>query len=111
MKNFIEKVGRKLLEDAHAEYIVVTQGKQGMTLFSNNSILNLPTFAKDVFDVTRGRRHGHCSVVLGLERGLGPLPEACILANHAAGYVVSQLGCVTCTRENPPPGNNSHSSR
>ncbi len=97
--DFMEKVGFSLMQQAHAENVVITEGKQGMKLFSGKQWVQLPTFARDVFDVTGAGDTVIATMALAWCAGWS-LPEACILANHAAGYVVSQLGCVTCHRNN-----------
>ncbi len=98
-EDFIEKVGRSLMEQIQSENMVITEGKRGMCLFDKDSTLQLPTFARDVFDVTGAGDTVIAAVALGWCSGW-TLPEACMMANFAAGYVVSQLGCVTCSPEN-----------
>ena len=56
IENFNERVltvGRALQKMTGAKDVVLTQGKEGMSIFSSDShVVQVPTFAKKVFDVT-----------------------------------------------------------
>lgn len=91
-------VGRTLQKMTGAKQIVLTQGKDGMTIFSQNDVTQVPTFAKRVFDVTGAGDTVIAALALGVAAGL-PLAEACMIANFAAGVVVAKVGCVPCTSE------------
>lgn len=52
--------------------------------------------ARQVFDVTGAGDTVIATVALALSAG-APLLEASILANHAAGVVVGEIGAATCT--------------
>jgi len=75
--------------------LLVTRGKEGMILIEKNGeVLNIPTFAQSVYDVT-----GAGDTVIGilaasLASGLS-LREAAVMANLAAGIVVAKLGAAT----------------
>lgn len=88
-------VGRTLQKMTGAKQVVLTQGKEGMTIFSQNDVTRVPTFAKKVFDVTGAGDTVIAALALGVSAGL-PLSEACMLANFAAGVVVAKVGCVPC---------------
>ncbi len=88
-------VGRTLQQMTGAKQVVLTQGKDGMTIFSQNDVTHVPTFAKKVFDVTGAGDTVIAALALGTAAGL-PLSEACMLANFAAGVVVAKVGCVPC---------------
>lgn len=95
----ILKVGETLKTRTHAKHIVLTQGKEGMTIFNQSgSIVQVPTFAKNVFDVTGAGDTVISALALGTLSGL-TLEEACVLANFAAGVVVAQVGCVPCNKD------------
>lgn len=74
----------------------MTRSKEGMTIFSGDKVVQVPTFARQVFDVTGAGDTVIAALTLGLVSGL-PLTESCMLANFAAGVVVGQVGCVPCT--------------
>ncbi len=91
----ILELGQSLREKAKAEHLVITRGKEGMTLFDKDRVVHFPTFARQVFDVTGA---GDTVIAaLALAWGAGwKLEEACVLANFAAGVVVGKVGCVPC---------------
>lgn len=88
-------VGQTLQKMTGAKQVVLTQGKDGMTIFSQNEVTRVPTFAKKVFDVTGAGDTVIAALALGVAAGL-PLSEACMIANFAAGVVVAKVGCVPC---------------
>lgn len=94
----IYEVGRKLQSITGAKQIVITRGKDGMTIFSGDEITEVPTFAQKVFDVTGAGDTVIAAMALGLVGGFN-LVQACMLANFAAGVVVGKVGCVPCELE------------
>ncbi|MBI2082688.1 MAG: D-glycero-beta-D-manno-heptose-7-phosphate kinase [Deltaproteobacteria bacterium] len=93
----VEKAGRKLLRETGANAILITRGKEGMTLFERNTkSCYVPAMAKEVFDVTGAG--DTVLAFLGLGIGMGfPLRKTAELANTAAGIVVGKLGAATAT--------------
>ncbi len=89
------QVGRELQKITGAGQIVLTQGAHGMTIFSQDQVTQVPTFAKKVFDVTGAGDTVIAAIALGVAAGL-PLTESCMIANFAAGVVVGKVGCVPC---------------
>ncbi len=88
-------VGRTLLERLQAKSVLITRGEKGMTLFQQNGeVTNIPTMAKEVFDVTGA---GDTVIsVLTLAMGAGAsAQEAAMLSNYAAGIVVGEVGTAT----------------
>ncbi len=89
-------LGRAVQKRTGAKQVVMTLGKDGMIIFSEDQMVQVPTFARQVFDVTGAGDTVIAALTLGLVSGL-PITEACMLANFAAGVVVAQVGCVPCT--------------
>lgn len=89
-------LGRAVQARTGARQVVMTRGKDGMIIFSENQTVQVPTFARQVFDVTGAGDTVIAALTLGVVSGLS-LTEACMLANFAAGVVVGQVGCVPCT--------------
>lgn len=89
------QIGRRLQKITGAKQVVLTQGKEGMTIFSQDEVTQVPTFAKKVFDVTGAGDTVIAALSLGVAAGL-PLVESCMIANFAAGVVVAKVGCVPC---------------
>ena len=91
----IVKKARDLMKRYHIENLLVTRSEHGMMLIQQDQPeLNIPTKAKEVYDVT-----GAGDTVIGVlaasvAAGLD-LVEATKLSNVAAGIVVSKLGAAT----------------
>jgi len=87
--------GEALREMLELEALLVTRSERGMTLLQKGAApLNLPTQARDVFDVTGAGDTVVAVLGAGLACGLS-LPEATAFANLAAGVVVGKLGTAT----------------
>ncbi|MBV2169197.1 MAG: D-glycero-beta-D-manno-heptose-7-phosphate kinase [Bdellovibrio sp.] len=93
--NKVIEVGRALQKITGAKEVVLTRGKDGMTIFSGDEITEVPTYARKVFDVTGAGDTVIAALSLGLVSGLS-LVNSCMLANYAAGVVVGKVGCVPC---------------
>ena len=96
MEIFDEKTllqaGKTMLEQLHCRSVLITQGKDGMTLFEKGGkITHIPTVAKKVFDVTGAGDTVIGTISLALAAGLD-LKSAAILSNFAAGIVVGEVG-------------------
>jgi rfaE bifunctional protein kinase chain/domain len=91
--------GDALLRRLRCQALLVTRGEEGMTLFrAAGRPLHIPTAAREVFDVTGAGDTVMATLALALCAGAA-LPEAAMLANHAAGVVVGKLGTATVTSE------------
>lgn len=95
--NFILEVGETLSRKMNVENVVITRGKEGMTLWTQGTAVHMTTFAKQVFDVTGAGDTVIAALAMAHVSGLS-LPEACVFGNVAAGVVVGKVGCVPCTR-------------
>ena len=69
-----------------------------MSLIDATSAVHMPTFARQVFDVTGAGDTVIAALALAHVAGF-PLTEACVFGNLAAGVVVGKVGCVPCTRQ------------
>jgi rfaE bifunctional protein kinase chain/domain len=113
----VEEAGRALLAHFGCSAVLITRGEKGMSLIEESSprSLHVPatgfevTYARvgqpgvdrrstgrQVFDVT-GAGDTVLSVLALAAAAGAPLPDAAILANAAAGVVVSKLGTATVT--------------
>lgn len=93
--NKVVEVGRALQRITGAKKVVLTRGKDGMTIFSGDEITEVPTYARKVFDVTGAGDTVIAALSLSLSSGLD-LVHSCMFANYAAGVVVGKVGCVPC---------------
>ena len=92
----LDVIGKKIMSSTHAERLVITRGKKGMRLFEGNKRTDLPTYARQVFDVTGAGDTVISMLALAWLSGHS-LEQACVAANYAAGVVVGKVGCVPCT--------------
>jgi D-beta-D-heptose 7-phosphate kinase/D-beta-D-heptose 1-phosphate adenosyltransferase len=93
----LEIAGRKLLDKFRCEYVLITRGEEGMSLFKHTGSHHLPTFAREVFDVT-GAGDTVIATLSVMFAGGGSMEESAILANHAAGIVVGKIGTAVVYR-------------
>lgn len=93
--NKVYEIGRALQKKSGAHEVVVTRGKEGMTIFSGETITEVPTYARKVFDVSGAGDTVIATLSLGMAAGLN-LVQSCMLANFAAGVVVGKVGSVPC---------------
>jgi D-beta-D-heptose 7-phosphate kinase/D-beta-D-heptose 1-phosphate adenosyltransferase len=93
----IEEQGFELLKSLELDAILITRGEHGMTLLEKGKIpYHLPTFAREVFDVTGAGDTVVSTLSIALASGLN-LINAAKLANIAAGLVVAKVGTATLT--------------
>jgi D-beta-D-heptose 7-phosphate kinase/D-beta-D-heptose 1-phosphate adenosyltransferase len=93
------EVGRNLLQRFASQAVLITRGEEGMVLFERGGdVVNVPTVAKEVFDVTGAGDTVISVLTLALASG-NAFPEAAVIANYAAGVVVGKVGTATVTPE------------
>lgn len=87
----LQKAGRKLLRDLQLKAVLITRGEDGMSLFTKDSAVHIPTVAQKVYDVTGAGDTVISAFALAYAAGAS-LEEAAELSNHAAGIVVGEVG-------------------
>jgi rfaE bifunctional protein kinase chain/domain len=93
------RAGNQMLRELDCRYVLITQGKDGMSLFENSGeISHIPTVARKVYDVTGAGDTVISAFCLGLASGLDP-KTAALISNFAAGIVVSEVGTSTVKAE------------
>ena len=86
---------RRMLDCRH---VLITRGEHGMSLLEESGLLiNIPTTAREVYDVTGAGDTVIATLTLALASGATP-EEAAIIANQAAGIVVAKVGTATASR-------------
>jgi D-beta-D-heptose 7-phosphate kinase/D-beta-D-heptose 1-phosphate adenosyltransferase len=86
------RAGAHMIEALGCHSVLITQGKDGMTLFEEGGEpVHIPTVAKKVFDVTGAGDTVIGTLALALGAGLD-LKTAAYLSNCAAGIVVGEVG-------------------
>ncbi|SFM62151.1 D-glycero-beta-D-manno-heptose-7-phosphate kinase [Thermodesulforhabdus norvegica] len=92
-------VGKELLRRYRCQYVLITRGSEGMSLFSEDGqILYLPAVARKVYDVTGAGDTVVATLAVGMCAGLS-MAEAAYIANVAAGYVVGEPGTAVISLE------------
>ncbi|QYJ86838.1 bifunctional D-glycero-beta-D-manno-heptose-7-phosphate kinase/D-glycero-beta-D-manno-heptose 1-phosphate adenylyltransferase HldE [Shewanella mesophila] len=87
-----------LLTEYDLDAMLVTRSEKGMTLITRASPeLHIPTVAREVYDVTGAGDTVISALATALAAG-SDLPQACAIANTAAGIVVGKLGTSTVSR-------------
>ena len=93
----LERAAPKLMERLRIDSLVVTKGEEGMYLFMPDAPpLHIPTAAREVYDVSGAGDTVVAALAVSLAAG-APLPEAAMIANHAAGIVVAKFGTATAS--------------
>ncbi|MDA8172633.1 MAG: D-glycero-beta-D-manno-heptose-7-phosphate kinase [Nitrospiraceae bacterium] len=86
--------GRSLLGKLRLSAVLITRGDEGMSLFTRTAVRHIPTAAMKVFDVTGAGDTVIAAFSLAYAGG-ATMEEAAVIANHAAGIVVAQVGTAT----------------
>ncbi len=93
------EVGHGLLKRLEAKAILITRGGEGMSLFrSGHEPTHIPTFARQVFDVTGAGDTVIAAYVSAVAAGADAV-EAAVVANAGAGHTVAEIGTASVTRE------------
>jgi len=94
----VEMIGKKIVQKLNLKSLIITQSENGMTVFDNFEkklkITHIPTKAKEVFDVT-GAGDTVISILALSYSITKDILISSIIANYAAGIVVSKLGTAT----------------
>jgi len=92
-KSHLDQAGKYLVKYLNCN-VLVTQGAEGMTLFTKNKKVHYSAKAKEVYDIAGAGDTVVGSLALGLATK-GSIYQATIIANIAAGIVVGKRGTAT----------------
>jgi rfaE bifunctional protein kinase chain/domain len=92
------RAGKALLNRLACGAVLITRGEEGMSLFEKEGVTHIPTVARHVFDVTGAGDTVIAAFTVAYASG-ATLQEAAIVANHAAGIVVGEVGTAVVTPE------------
>jgi D-beta-D-heptose 7-phosphate kinase/D-beta-D-heptose 1-phosphate adenosyltransferase len=88
----LETGGRRLLAELDCDYLLITRGAEGMTLFAKGgAVHNITSEARPVYDVTGAGDTVLAVLALAFASG-AKMADAARLANLAAGRVVLRFG-------------------
>lgn len=90
--------GEKLRKKLSLEYLLLTQGKNGMILFGKNKIYSYDALQQDVFDVT-GAGDTVISILTSYIVAGKSIVSAVKMSNIAAGLSVQKLGSTSVSQE------------
>lgn len=86
------EAGNRMMERLNCRSLLITQGKDGMTLFEEDKDpCHIPTKAKKVFDVSGAGDTVISTLCLGVSAGLD-LKTSAFISNFAAGIVCGEVG-------------------
>lgn len=97
-ENELTEKAQKLRVSLELEALLLTRSEEGMTLYTSQEIIHIPTVAREVYDVSGAGDTVIATMAVMLGAGV-PLPEAVSIANRAGGIVVGKLGTATVTKE------------
>lgn len=80
------------------EALLLTRSEEGMSLYTAQDVVHIPTVAREVYDVSGAGDTVIATLATMLGAGV-PLGDAVAIANRAGGIVVGKLGTATVTRE------------
>jgi D-beta-D-heptose 7-phosphate kinase/D-beta-D-heptose 1-phosphate adenosyltransferase len=94
----LTKAGQALLKKLSLKAVLITRGEQGMSLFEKNKVTHIPTVAQKVYDVTGAGDTVISAFTLAYSSG-ADMADSAIIANHAAGIVVGEVGTAVASSE------------
>ena len=98
----IRNMGQWLLTQLECEYVLITRGNEGMSLFEKNGgVTHIPAIAKEMYNVSAvGAGDTVTSLItLSLASGVTNMVNSVLLANIAAGIVIGKLGYAIVTKD------------
>jgi len=95
----LEVAARHIRDEIDCEAVLITRGESGMALFQkDDTLVTIPTMAKEVYDVTGAGDTVAATLALGLGTG-SSMADAAFMANHAAGIVVGKVGTASVSAD------------
>ena len=87
----LEEAGERLLNQMNSKVLVLTRGKDGISVFKEDERFDIPTHARKVYDVTGAGDTTLATLIMSILSGAN-IMEASMIANIAAGIVVGEVG-------------------
>jgi D-beta-D-heptose 7-phosphate kinase/D-beta-D-heptose 1-phosphate adenosyltransferase len=95
-KKSLAEAGKILLERTSAKGIVITRGRDGATLVTDEKLQDFPVKPVEIMDVTGAGDTMIAMLALAVANG-HPIEDAIVLANLAASIVVARFGAASVT--------------
>jgi rfaE bifunctional protein kinase chain/domain len=103
-----DKQAKLLKKKLRCSNLVITRGEKGLYIYSDSSkVHRIPTFAREVYDVSGAGDTVISALTLALCEGCD-IKTAAIIANHAAGVVCGKMGTAAATVEEIRQSYNEH---
>lgn len=80
------------------EALLLTRSEEGMSLYTEQTVMHIPAMAREVYDVSGAGDTVIAAMAVMLGSGM-ELADAVSIANRAGGIVVGKLGTATVTKE------------
>jgi D-beta-D-heptose 7-phosphate kinase/D-beta-D-heptose 1-phosphate adenosyltransferase len=91
----LKKAGQALLRSVKSRFVLITRGKEGMSLFDPKGQTNIPAIPREVFDITGAGDAVIATLCLALAAG-ATMKQSAIIANYAGSIVVGKVGTAPC---------------
>ncbi|MFC1559862.1 D-glycero-beta-D-manno-heptose-7-phosphate kinase [Candidatus Margulisiibacteriota bacterium] len=87
------KAGKQLLQIVKSDYVLITRGNNGMSLFTRGSgkAFHIPAIPREVFDITGAGDTVISALTLSLASGIG-IKDSVVLSNYAASVAITKVG-------------------
>jgi rfaE bifunctional protein kinase chain/domain len=89
---------QNLRTELELEALLLTRSEEGMSLYTDQEVVHIPTIAREVYDVSGAGDTVIATLATMLGAGMS-LADSVSLANRAGGIVVGKLGTATVTKE------------
>lgn len=89
---------QNLRTELELEALLLTRSEEGMSLYTAQEVIHIPTIAREVYDVSGAGDTVIATLATMLGAGMS-LADSVSLANRAGGIVVGKLGTATVTKE------------
>ncbi len=112
-KKSLLEAGKRIMKSTQAQSLVITLGKEGMVIFTHemlgkkDPLMHIPTFAREVYDVSGAGDTVISVLALALSAGTR-LDHAAYASNLAAGVEVSKRGTATVSPDEIMKAFHSH---
>lgn len=92
------KTGKTLRQTTKIDYVLITRGRDGMSLFSKDKIIYIPAIPREVYDITGAGDTVIATLSLAMCAGASMI-NAAMLANTAASVVVGKISTAPCFKD------------
>lgn len=92
----VVKAAKHIQYKYNIEQLLITRSEKGMSLYSNNNSIHIPTHSEEVFDVSGAGDTVVAALALAIASG-NELKDAIHISNVAAGVVIKKMGTASLT--------------